>query len=64
MTHNPNRRTFLSQLGAVAATMTLDRDEMRAAVHAGSADETWDTSWLDRLASAQYRVVFNTSEMA
>jgi intracellular sulfur oxidation DsrE/DsrF family protein len=45
--------------------MTLDRDEMRAAaLHTRDANEKWDTSWLDRLASAQYRVVFNTSEIA
>jgi hypothetical protein len=64
MTYNPSRRNFLSRLGAVAATMTLDRDEMRASVRARDASEVWDTSWLDRLASGQYRVVFNTSEIA
>jgi len=64
MTNNTDRRAFLGQLGAVAATMTLDRDEMRAALRSRHAKDTWDTSWLDRLASAQYRVVFNTSEIA
>jgi intracellular sulfur oxidation DsrE/DsrF family protein len=64
MTSNSDRRAFLGQLGALAATMTLDRDEMRAAAHARGANETWDTSWLDRLAAARFRVVFNTSEIA
>jgi hypothetical protein len=64
MTHKSNRRAFFGTLGAVAAALTLDPDEMRGAVHSRAANETWDTSWLDRLASAQYRVVFNTSEIA
>lgn len=56
-----DRRVFLGQLGTVAASLTVHPDELRAtaAQHGGE----WDTSWLDRLASAQYRVVFNTSEV-
>lgn len=56
-----DRRVFLGQLGTVAASLTVHSDELRAtaAQHGGE----WDTSWLDRLASAQYRVVFNTSEV-
>jgi intracellular sulfur oxidation DsrE/DsrF family protein len=56
------RREFLAQLSAVAATISFDADELRAG--AGAATSSWDTSWLDRLASAQYRVVFNASEIA
>jgi hypothetical protein len=57
-----DRRIFLGQIGALAASLTVDPDELHAlsARHSGP----WDTSWLDRLASAQYRVVFNTSEVS
>jgi hypothetical protein len=56
-----DRRIFLGQLGTLVASLTVDPDELRATAmrHTGS----WDTSWLDRLAAAQYRVVFNTSEI-
>jgi hypothetical protein len=57
------RRGFLAQLGVVAAAMALDPDEMRAA-REGQGTGPWDTSWLDRLATAQYRVVFNASEIS
>lgn len=56
------RRNFLAQLGVAAAAMTIDADELRAASTASSSP--WDTSWIDKLASAQYRVVFNGSEIA
>ena len=56
------RRTFLGQLGAIAAGLTVAPDELRATSTRGSGP--WDTSWLDRLSSAQYRVVFNTSEVS
>ncbi|HEY2849519.1 MAG TPA: hypothetical protein VGI97_06550, partial [Gemmatimonadaceae bacterium] len=59
----PRRRAFLAQLtAATAAALALDREELRAA----STESTgpWDTSWLDRLKSAQYRVVFNASDIA
>jgi hypothetical protein len=55
------RRHFIAQLGAAAAAMVIDADEVRAASRTASTE--WDTSWLDRLASAQYRVVFNASEI-
>lgn len=59
MTH---RRAFLGQLGALAAVgLAVDADELRASPSQGGP---WDTSWLDGLAQAQYRVVFNTSEVA
>ncbi|HXT14272.1 MAG TPA: hypothetical protein VN706_01495 [Gemmatimonadaceae bacterium] len=55
------RRTFLGQLGALAAGVSVAPDELRAASARNMGP--WDTSWLDRLAAAQYRVVFNTSEI-
>ncbi|HEX5438017.1 MAG TPA: hypothetical protein VFW98_12705 [Gemmatimonadaceae bacterium] len=55
------RRAFLAQLGVLAAATTFDAEELRAA--SASADGPWDTSWLDRLASARFRVVFNASEV-
>jgi hypothetical protein len=42
--------------------MTLDAEELHAASRHGGGP--WDTSWLDRVASAQYRVVFNASEVS
>lgn len=59
----PERRHFLAQLGAMAAAITIDPDEMRALSPARGAS-SWDTSWLDRLAAAKYRVVFNASDIA
>lgn len=55
------RRRFVGQLGALAVAMTFASDELRAA--SSSSQGTWDTSWLDRLATAKYRVVFNASEV-
>lgn len=54
----PERRQFLAQLGAIAAAMTVDADEIRAMTTA-APESPWDTSWLDRLTTAKYRVVFN-----
>jgi hypothetical protein len=58
-----HRREFLAQLGVAAAAIAFDADEMHAASVATS-ESPWDTSWLDRLAAAQYRVVFNASDIA
>jgi intracellular sulfur oxidation DsrE/DsrF family protein len=58
------RRDFLARLSVVAAAMTIDADELRAASASTSHGSPWDTSWIDKLATAQYRVVFNGSEMA
>lgn len=55
------RRKFVGQLGALAAAMTVAGDELRAG--SDSSQGAWDTSWLDRLATAKYRVVFNASEV-
>ena len=59
MTH---RREFLAKLGVLAGAMTLDPDELRAVP--ASRGSSWDTSWIDALASAKYRVVVNASEIA
>ena len=56
-----HRRAFLAQLGAAASLLAFDADELRAAPSAN--DGPWDTSWLDRLAAAKYRVVFNGNQM-
>ena len=56
-----DRRAFIGQLGVLAAAMTFDADELDAA--SLRSHGLWDTSWLESLASAQYRVVFNTSEV-
>jgi intracellular sulfur oxidation DsrE/DsrF family protein len=51
------RRDFLVQLGAAAALRP-------AALAAAPNDSEWDTAWLDRLAEARWRVVFNATELA
>jgi intracellular sulfur oxidation DsrE/DsrF family protein len=58
-----HRREFLAQVGLAAAAIAFDADEMHAA-SVSNAGSPWDTSWLDRLAAAQYRVVFNASDIA
>ena len=55
----PRRRDFLSQLGLAAAALAMDAAELRA--ESAPQQSNWDTSWLDRLAKARYRVVFNAS---
>lgn len=57
------RREFLTQVGLAAAAIAFDAEEMRAA-SGTNGESPWDTSWLDRLAAAQYRVVFNASDIA
>jgi hypothetical protein len=57
-----DRRAFLGQLGVLATAVAVDADELHAAPRHGGPP--WDTSWIDRLASAQYRVVFNASEVS
>jgi len=58
------RRDFLAQLSVAAAAMTFDADELRAAAISSASTAEWDTSWLDRLATAQYRVAFNASDIS
>ena len=57
-----DRREFLTQLGALATVAAFDADEMKAA--AAPAGTTWDTSWIDKLSSAQFRVVFNAEDIS
>ena len=54
------RREFLARMGVAAATLAIDPSEMHAA-RAPDSSGPWDTSWLDRLATARYRVVFNAN---
>jgi hypothetical protein len=58
------RRDFLAKMGVAAAAMTIDVDELRAASASNRSASSWDTSWIDRVESAKYRVVFNASEIA
>ena len=55
------RREFLETLGMLMGAMTIGAAELQAAPVPG--DSPWDTSWLDALAAAQFRVVFNASEI-
>jgi intracellular sulfur oxidation DsrE/DsrF family protein len=52
------RRDFIARMGVAAATLAIDPAELRAASEA-SASAPWDTSWIDRLATARHRAVFN-----
>ena len=56
-----DRREFLAKLGVLAGAMAIDPDELRAVP--ASRGSSWDTSWIDALAAAKYRVVFNASEI-
>jgi intracellular sulfur oxidation DsrE/DsrF family protein len=59
-----SRRAFIAQVGAGAAAATLpDLEELRAGVTAARST-SWDTSWIDRLNAAQFRVVFNASDIS
>jgi intracellular sulfur oxidation DsrE/DsrF family protein len=52
------RRDFIARMGAAAAALAIEPDELRA--HAtGDSTAPWDTSWIDRVTSARHRVVFN-----
>lgn len=57
-----DRRVFLGQLGTLTAGIAVDTDELHGATLRSGGP--WDTTWLDRLSAAQYRVVFNTSEVS
>jgi intracellular sulfur oxidation DsrE/DsrF family protein len=57
------RRDFLARMTIGAAALAaLDADELRAG--SNTSRGAWDTSWIDKLASARYRVVFNASEVS
>jgi intracellular sulfur oxidation DsrE/DsrF family protein len=57
-----DRREFLGQLSMLGAVLAVDADELEAS--SIRQESAWDTSWIDKLATAQYRVVFNGSEIA
>lgn len=57
------RRGFIAQIGAGAATGLLDVHELRAGNDAAK-QSAWDTTWIDRLSKAQFRVVFNVTDIA
>ena len=57
----PRRRDFLTQLGALATAAVFDADELKAAPAPG---DTWDTSWIDKLSAAQFKVVFNADQIS
>lgn len=73
MTQEPttpqDRRGFLAQLGiatamlagsAAAVPLPAQHDEVLPTPRG----DTWDTSWLDQLAKAQYRVVFDATNIS
>jgi len=55
------RRDFLTGLGVLTAALAVDPDEMAAELAPRASP--WDTSWIERLESARFRVVFNASEI-
>ncbi|MGH9889739.1 MAG: hypothetical protein ACREBE_29695 [bacterium] len=58
-----SRRTFITQVGVGAAASLLDAQELRAAT-VSAQSSAWDTSWIDKVAQAQFRVVFNASDIS
>lgn len=61
--------TTLGTLGALGAAAALRPAALHAAAPNGrtpddAAPSTWDTSWLDQLAAARYRAVFNGTDVA
>jgi intracellular sulfur oxidation DsrE/DsrF family protein len=58
------RRDFLARMSVAAAAMAIDVDELRAASSVTVSSPKWDTSWIDRLERAKYRVVFNASDIS
>ena len=57
-----DRRGFLMQLGTFAAIPAFDPGELE--VSSAAPDGQWDTSWIQALASASYRAVFNAEDIA
>lgn len=55
----PLRREFLAQLGGVVAASSLNVGKLEA-MGSGHASE-WDMSWVERIAAAKYRAVFNAN---
>jgi intracellular sulfur oxidation DsrE/DsrF family protein len=57
------RRQFLAQMGGIAAALAVDADEMNADV-TNASSSPWDTSWIDKVNAAKFRVVFNASDIS
>ncbi|HEY8309272.1 MAG TPA: hypothetical protein VIG47_01890, partial [Gemmatimonadaceae bacterium] len=55
----PLRREFLAQLGGIVAASSLDVRKLEATSSAHASD--WDMSWVERIAAAKYRAVFNAN---
>jgi intracellular sulfur oxidation DsrE/DsrF family protein len=53
----------LAQLGILTGALAVEPGELRAA-SAATRSSSWDTSWIEALATSQYRVVFNANEIA
>ncbi len=75
MTQEPktpqDRREFLAQLGIATALLTgsagplaAQNDDGRDASLPVAQGTKWDTSWLEQLAKAQYRVVFDATNIS
>ena len=56
------RREFLVQLGGLVAAGSLDASRLGAMSSAQAPD--WDLSWVDRIAAAKNRVVYNVNAIA
>jgi intracellular sulfur oxidation DsrE/DsrF family protein len=56
------RREFLTRLAGIATAAAFDANELRADSVPHESD--WDTSWIAKVAAAQFRAVFNASEIA
>jgi intracellular sulfur oxidation DsrE/DsrF family protein len=64
-----DRREFLAQLGIATAMLAGSATTAPLAAQPGevvsaSRGDKWDTSWLDQLAKAQYRVVFDATNVS
>ncbi len=66
-----DRREFLAQLGIATAVLAGSAGPLAAQINDASdaslqlpQGSKWDTSWLDHLAKAQYRVVFDASNIS
>ena len=60
----PTRRDFLTSLGLTAVGSAIAaplRAEVLDRLANGATGTSWDMSWVDKLATAKYRVVFDVS---
>ena len=73
MTQQPkgpqDRREFLAQLGIATALLTGSAGAVTAQPDVAELEipattDKWDTSWLDQLAKAQFRVVFDATNIS